>query len=189
MPSAEYDLGYIEVAIDLLEKYLLSKQVYWKMVASVPPGDPPYPSLTLGGLLLARMRIRARQLDPKQTQQIMQLDGDIDRVRSKWRTAWEIKAQGEYRSRLNLWRDFLEEFRQDPEDNADRYPYEVSRRVMLHLLDAETSGFLHAEQQMLAGLDSILSGLLVPGEFIWDKELTAGFSQDEFPYLYGTLKR
>jgi hypothetical protein len=60
---------------------------------------------------------------------------------------------------------------------------------MLHLLEGETGGIPHAEQQMLVGLDNILSGLLAPGEFIWDKELTAGFSQDEYPYLYGILKR
>ena len=189
MSSAEYDLGYMDAAVELLEKYLLSKQIYWKMIASAPPGDPPYPSLTIGGLLLARTRTQARQLTPKQTQQFTQLDGEIDRVRSKWWTAWENKAQDEYRSRLNLWRDFLEEFRQEPEDNTDRYTYEVGRRVMLDLLDGETGGILPAEQQMLSGLDNILSGLLVPGEFIWDKELAAGFSRDEFPYLYGTLKR
>jgi len=189
MPSVEYDLGYMDAAVDLLERYLLSRQIYWKMIASAPTGDPPYPSLTLGGLLLALARTRARQLNPKQTQQFTQLVGEIDIVRSKWRTAWENKAQDEYRSRLNLWRDFLEEFRQEPEDNADRYHYEVGRRVMLHLLDGETRGIPPAEHQMLAGLDSILSGLLVPGEFIWGKELAAGFSRDEFPYLYGTLKR
>ncbi len=189
MPSAEYDLGYMEAAIDLLEKYLLSKQIYWKMIASTPPGDPPFPSLTIGGLLLAQTRTRARQLNSKQNQRLIQLDGEIDRVRSKWRTAWENKAQDEYRSRLNLWRDFLEEFRQEPEDNIDRYTYEVGRRVMLHLLDGETGGIPPSEQQILAGLDNILSGLLVPGEFIWEEELAAGFSRDEFPYLYGTLKR
>lgn len=189
MPSAEYDLGYMDAAADLLERYLLSKQIYWKMNVISPPGKPPYPSLTLGGLLLAQARTRASQLTSKQTQRFMQLDGEIDRVRSKWRTAWENKAQDEYRSRLNLWRDFLEEFQQEPEDNADRYTYEVGRRVMLHLLEGETGGIPHAEQQMLVGLDNILSGLLAPGEFIWDKELTAGFSQDEYPYLYGILKR
>ena len=189
MPSAEYDLGYMEAAIDLLEKYLLSKQIYWKMIASAPPGDPPFPSLTIGGLLLAQTRTQARQLNSKQNQRLIQLDSEIDRVRSKWRAAWENKARDEYRSRLNLWRDFLEEFRQDPEDNADRYSYEVGRRVMLHLLEGDTRGIPNAEQQMLAGMDSILSGLLVPGEFIWDEELAAGFSQNEFPYLFGTLKR
>lgn len=188
MPSAEYDLGYIDAAVDLLEKYLLSNEVYWKIMASSPPGDPTYPSLTLGGLLLAQARSRSRKFSSEQSQRFMQLEGEVDRIHSKWRTAWENKAQDEFRSRLNLWRDFLEDFRQEPEDNADRFSYEVSRRVMLHLLEGETRRIPNAEQQMLAGLDSILSGLLVPGEFIWDGELAAGFSRDEYPYLYGRLK-
>jgi hypothetical protein len=118
----------------------------------------------------------------------MQLDNEIDRTHTKWRTAWENKSIEEFRSRLNLWRDFLEEYRQDPPENVDRFSYEVGRRVMLHLLEAETRGIPHAEVEMLAGLDAILNRSLVPGKFIWSEELSAGFSREEYPYLYGKLR-
>jgi hypothetical protein len=188
MPSVEYDLGYLETAVDLLEKYLLSNEIYWKMMASSPPGEAAYPSLTLGGLLLAQARSQARQLTPGQTRKLTQLVREIEQTKAKWQTAWENKAQDEFRARLNLWRDFLEEFRQDPDENKDRFSYEVSRRVMLHLLTVETSEIPNAEQQMLAGLDAILSGLFVPGEFIWSADLSAGFPEKEYPYLYGKLR-
>jgi len=188
MPSAEYDLGYIDAAVDFIEKYLLSEEVYWKMMASSPPGEPAYPSLTLGGLLLANARTLARHLTPMQDEHYLELEAKIDRVRTKWLSAWEKKAKKEFRSRLNLWRDFLEDFRQEPAENADRYAYEVSRRVMLDLLTGETRDIPYAEQQMLAGMDAIISGLLVPGEFVWDEELKAGFPREKYPYLYGTLR-
>lgn len=188
MPSAEHDLGYLEAAIELLEKYLLSKEIYWKMMASSPPGEPSFPSLTLGGVLLARERTRSRQLSPQQSQRHLQVEGKIDRIYTKWRTAWEKKSQDEFRARLNLWRDFLEEFRQKPEENQDRFAYEVSRRVMLHLLEKDMRLIPEAEKQMLAGLDAVLDGLFVSGDFIWEQELANGFSEDVYPYLYGRLR-
>lgn len=188
MPSAEHDLGYLEASVDLLEKYLLSKDIYWKMTASPPPGEPSYPSLTLGGVLLARERTGGRQLSPQQSQKNIQLEAEIDRIHSKWRTAWENKSREEFRARLNLWRDFLEEFRQDPEDNLDRFAYEVSRRVMLQLLEKDARLIPVVETQMLEGLDAVLSGLFIAGDFVWDKELQSSFSKDEYPYLYGRLR-
>ena len=188
MPSTAYDLGYLEVAVDLLEGYLLAKDIYWKINASSPAGEPPYPSLTLGGLLLSQCRLRARQKTPNLEEHFSRLHNEINRIRSKWRIAWENKAKGDFRLRLNLWRDFLEEFRTDPGANIDRYSYEINRRVMLQLLSGEIREIPHAEKQMLAGLDGILTGLLVPSDFIWEADLSPGFPVDEYPYLYGTLR-
>ena len=184
MASPDYDLGYLETAVELLEGYLLSKEIYWKMIASSPPGEPSYPSLTLGGLLLAQTRIESHQLSPSQEGRKLRLRNEIERVRTKWRTAWENKAREEFRSRLDLWQNFVEEFRNDPDGNYDRYNYEVSRRVMLHLLAQEAPEIPITQQQLLAGLDRILEGLLVPAGFIWDQELAAGFSPDIYPHLY-----
>ncbi len=188
MPSAEYDLGYLETAVDLLEDYLLAKEIYWKMNASSPPGEPSYPALTLGGLLLAEARIQARQLTSRQNQRKSRLINKIDRIRLKWRTAWGNKAKEEFRSRLILWGNYLEEFRRDPDGNYDRYDYEVSRRVMLYLLAREASEIPVEQQQMVVGLDNILKGLMIPGDFIWDGQLAAGFPQGSYPYLYLKLK-
>lgn len=188
MPSAEYDLSYLETAVELLEDYLLAKEIYWKMSASSPPGEPGFPALTLGGVLLAEARISGRQLAASQDQRRSNLINEIDRIQTKWRTAWSNRAKDEYRSRLDLWRNFLEEFREDPNGNFDRYGYEVNRRVMLHLLAEDMADIPISQLELLAGLDRILKGLMVLGEFVWADELKEGFPPESFPYLYLTLR-
>lgn len=188
MPSAIYDLGYLEAAVDLLREYLLSDEVYWQLNASSPSGEPAYPSLTLGGLLIAQARTRARTLTSHQQAQFTRLVQKIDQLKTKWRSAWEKKSEKEFLARLNLWRDFLDEYRRAPEENADRYAYEVNRRVMLQLLEKEIDQIPQSESFLLSGLDGILAGLLTTGEFIWDEELASGFPRGEYPYLYGNLK-
>jgi hypothetical protein len=188
MPSAEYDLSYLETAVELLEDYLLAKEIYWKMSAISPPGEPGFPALTLGGVLLAVARVSGRRLTTSQDQRRSKLINEIDRIQMKWRTAWRNRAKDEYRSRLDLWRNFLEEFREDPNGNFDRYGYEVNRRVMLHLLAEDIADIPISQLELLAGLDRILKGLMVPGEFVWADELKEGFPPESFPYLYLTLR-
>lgn len=188
MPSVEYDLGYLESAVVLLERYLLSKEIYWKLKANSPPGDPSYPSLTLGSLLLSRARIQHRRLTGKQRIRKNSVEKELDRIRMKWRTAWGNKAREEFRSRLDLWRNFVEEFRHDPQEHYDRYAYEVNRRVMLHLLEGEANDIPNSQREMLNGLDRILNGLMIPGEFVWDAQLEPGFAPETYPYLYRAFK-
>lgn len=189
MASVEYDLGYLETAGELLEKYLLSKEIYWKMNVSSPPGEPGYPSLTLGSILLSQQRLDSRSLPSHQEGRKMRLLKKIGQVRLKWRTAWGGKAREEFRSRLDLWRNYLEEFRQDPEGNIDRYSYEIGRRVMLQLLAQEADSIPAAQEQLLGGLDRILDGLMLPGDFVWDDSLSGGFSPADYPYLYYRLRQ
>jgi len=188
MPSYEYDAGYLEVAVGLLEDYLLSKEVYWKLNASSPAGEPGYPALTLGALLLAEARLQARQLTADQNKSFSSLQLEIERIRAKWRTAWGNKAKEEFRSRLDLWGNYLEDFRRDPQGNFDRYRYEVGRRVMLDFLGADAPDIPTIQRELLAGLDRILEGMMVPGKFIWDEEIASGFPSEDFPYLYSSLR-
>jgi len=189
MASAEFDLGYLETADDLLQNYVLSDEIYWKMNASSPPGEPAYPSLTLGALLLSLKRIEIWPLSSRQEARKLRIQSAIEHIRMKWRTAWAKKSREEFRSRLDLWRNYLEELRKEPELNIDRYSYEVNRRVMLNLLSKEADAIPPAQEQMLAGLDLVLDGLMAVGEFIWDEELAAGFVRSEYPYLYFHLKK
>lgn len=188
MPSAAYDLGYLRAGLAALEGYLLSKELYWNLGAGPPPGEPAYPALTLSGLLLAQARLHARSLDMAQRDELGRLDEQMDEVRARWRVAWENKAAHDFRARLNLWRDFIEEYREMPEANADRYGYEVQRRVMLHLLTPEAAEIPQAEIQLLQELDAVLRAALVPGDFVWEEELAAGFPKDPYWFLYGRVR-
>lgn len=184
MPSIEYDLGYLEAAAELLENYLLSQDMYWKLNTASPPGEPGFPSLTLGNVLLAQRRAANQDLSSGQLRRMSRVQNEIDRIRTRWLSAWEEKAQREYRFRLGMWRNYLEELRQDTRGNLDRYSYEVNRRVMLALLSQESGDIPAAQQELLAGLDLILEGMMVPAGFVWQPSLVGGFPQPDFPYLY-----
>jgi hypothetical protein len=186
--SAAYDLGFIQAGVDLLEDYLLSKDIYWPLGKNPPHGKPDYPSFTLGSLLLARARAFARALSGQNQDRLSHLEIQLEAIRGKWRVAWGKKAAQEYRARLNLWRDFLEEYRHDPEANGRRYSYEVGRRVMLELLETEADEILVAEKKLSSSLDQYLKAVLLPGNFIWEQDLIAGFPETSYWYLYGELK-
>lgn len=192
MPSIDYDLSYLRAGASVLEEYLLSNEVFWPIGATPPAGEPPYPQLTLGGLLLARARLLAKSDSSTMTNErqveLANLEESLDAARARWRVAWESKATKEFGARLNLWRNFLNEYRENPANNAGRYSYEVGRRVQLHLLGLE--GAITPEQlEMLKGLDLMLKGAFEPGEFIWDGELAGGFPRETYWYLYGQLRK
>lgn len=188
MVSLEYDIGYLQAGVHALESYLLSGDLYRPIGTSPPAGELPYPSLTLSGLLLAQARLRSRSISLGDRSKQENLDAQLDEIHTRWRVAWDKKANREFRSRLNLWRDFLEEYRASQQNNSDRYAYEVSRRVMLHMLEPDAAGVPQVELDMLKGLDRILRAVLLPGGFVWEPELEQGFPTDPFWYLYGQLK-
>jgi hypothetical protein len=188
MPSIEYDLKYIQAGLVDLEGYLLSKELYWPVGASAPAGETHYPRLTLGNLLLARARLSGRDLDPQQRAEFERLDQRLQEISKQWQVAWGQKAAREFSARLKLWRDFLDEYRKQPNANLDRYAYEVSRRVTLQLLSSETREIHEEEADLLHGLDELLRAVFIPGQFVWDMELKASFPKSTYWYLYGMPK-
>jgi hypothetical protein len=188
MTTLEYDLRYIEAAGDLLKDYLLSKDVYRPIGITAPRGLPPYPQLTLGNLLLANLRARARAGTTGEQANMRRLETQIDTIRGRWRAAWERKATDEYRARLRLWSNYLDDYRKDPEMHVDRYGYEVGRRVLLEILAAEAPELPPEQVTLLAGLDSLVRAFFIAGSFIWDEDLAHSFPPKTYWYLYGHLR-
>jgi hypothetical protein len=188
MSSPAYDLGYLRAGIAELENYLLSKELYWVLGARPPAGEPDYPRLTLGGLLLAQARARAWELAGQQSVELVQMEEQIDRLQARWRVAWERKAAHAFHARLILWQNYLEDYRQEPYSNADRYAYEVRRRVMLHLLYPTAGEVPQVEVSLLKGLDKRLRAVWVPGDFVWEVQLQNGFPEAVYWYLYGFVR-
>jgi len=195
--KVEYDLRYLKAGVEELEQYLLSSQLYWPVHVVTPTGETPYPRLTPGELLLAREKLRAHSLDFLSTSpgynnevtspvqaKIDRLEGDFEVIRSKWRGNWGKKAAQDFSSRLALWRNFLGDYRKVPDDQAPFYAYEVRTRVIMQLLEPEAVGIPAAELDMRTGLDTLLRAILVPGEFIWEAALEAGFPKADYWYLY-----
>lgn len=186
--NAAYELNYLRAGVDLLEPYLLSNDVYRPVRATTNAGDPPYPSLTLGGLLLARARLSSAMLPADLQAERDRVLIELDALRAHWQVAWERKAGREFDARLKQWADYLDEYHSDPENNADRYGYEVGRRVMLHLLDPYAREASQAEKDLIHRLDILLHAVFLPGEFIWDEWQKPAFSPQMYWYLYGKIR-
>jgi hypothetical protein len=188
MPTFAYDLRYLQAGVDQLEAYLLASELYWPIGVNPPRGQPPYPQLTPGGLLLARQRLGAIAETPAQQAELTRLEQRLEALQAHWRMAWGKKASHDFHARLKLWRNFLEEYREKPSAHYDRYAYEVTRRVQLHLLAPEAIDLPLAETQALEGLDQLLRAVFNSGAFVWDEHLAAGFPPAIFWYLYGRLR-
>ncbi len=188
MPSVEYDLGYLKSALNVFESYLLSNDVYWPVGAKPPAGELSYPQLTLGGILLAQSRLNARHLPLDLEEERIQLENEFITLYNRWRVAWESKASKEFPARLNLWRDYLEEYRAHPDNHDDRYAYEVTRRVMLELLSPYAVLIAQAQKDLLFALDHLLRQVFVSGEFVWGEDLKSGFNINTYWYLFGGLR-
>lgn len=188
MPSFEYDLRYLQAGADQLEAYLLAPDLYWSIGVGAPKGEPPYPQLTLGGLLLARQRLGATAQTPAQQSDLIRLERQLETLSHRWRTAWGKKARQDFHARLKLWRDFIEEYREKPAAHYDRYAYEVGRRAQLHLLAPEAIDLPPAELNALAGLDKLLRAVFIPGGFVWEASLASSFPPDTYWFLYGSLR-
>jgi len=184
----EHDLSFLKAGIIEMDNYLLSSELYWPVEHHTPSGDLPFQRLTLGALLLNQRKLNAYPLNSSQQAELNRLSVQLNSSRQNWQVAWRKKALREFQGRLNLWRDFLQEYRDDPAGNIDRYPYEVGRRVILQLLTDELDQIPLSQQEMLSGLDKLLSAVVMVGDFVWEVVLEKEFPKTEFWYLYGSLK-
>jgi hypothetical protein len=176
MPSLEQDKRFYREAAPQLETYLLSKEIFWPLGGTLP-------QLTPASLLLAHARITAAGGDVS----IAPFEQVMNKARREWAVAWEEKVGREFQTRLNLWRQSLEDYFSAPDQHYRYYPTEVRNRAMLSLLTRELRQ-LPPEMDLLNLLDSKLRMSLIPAAFVWEPELESGFPQIEFWFLYGKLK-
>jgi hypothetical protein len=183
-----FDLEYLQHALEELERYLLSNELFWPVLAR-PTSGGSFLKLTLGNLLLSRHRLETlhagRKLSRREETELRNIQDQIEVIRRKWSVAWEEKAGREFRSRFGQWGHVLSDLKKDFEKQAPYYHTEVRLRVLLELLSEyapEQDGY------DLAPLDAFLRGLLTPARFIWPLELERGFPREEYWFLYGDLR-
>ncbi len=188
MTGFEYESLYLQAGLKGLEDYLLSDQLFYTLRLAAPPGQPAYPALTLGGVLLFGARASARANQPQRQAILQKITFQLDAQRQRWRVAWERKAAWEFGSRLNQWSQYLNEVRREPEKAAAYYAYEVRLRLMLALLRPEFHQLDPQQSQLLDETDAWLRFLFQKSDFIWENELIPAFPEDKFWYLWGRLK-
>jgi len=182
MPSIEYDLQYLKIGIGTLENYFHTRKLFWPIHAGSPTGEPAFPRLTLGSLLLSLKRVQARDLTPQQRRELRSFEFDLQQAQKKRQVAWEQKIEHEFSSRARQWRFYLNELNRDLEKHTEYYPNEVRLRVLLELL-LENKPSL--DDKHLNAMDSFLQTFFLPGDFIWDIDLVSGFPEDTYWYLWG----
>ena len=187
--ALEGDWVFLKTALSDLRDYILSVEIYWTLRPPArSPGGFQLPQLTIGNLLLSQARLQAAELPPQQAQVLAELTTQITAVRSEWRANWGRKADDEFRSRLNLWQQYLRELRAEPRRSAAIYAREVRQRAILHLLSSELSAEVPANQaEQITMLDNVLRGMSQPGSFVWEPELAAGFPSAEYWFLYRSV--
>jgi hypothetical protein len=185
----EGDWVFLKTALSDLRDYILSAEIYWTLRPPArSPGGFQLSQLTIGNLLLSQARLRANDLPPQRAQELAELSTQIAAVRSDWRANWGRKADEEFRSRLNLWQQYLRELRAEPRHSAAIYAREVRQRAILYLLSTELSREVPAnEAEQIAMLDNILRGISQPGPFVWEAELADGFPPAEYWFLYRSV--
>lgn len=175
--SIEIDREFLEAGIQEMEDYLLSSQLYWPLSTR----KRGLPRLTIGGLLLANARLEA---DGESRANLLTR---LAEIRARRQVAWEKKTNHEVKARCRLWQEYLTDYRHNPEGYADAFPQEVRNRATLDLLLAELYT-PPAEHEIVIHLDDLLREYFMPGTFVWDPGLQAGFPREVYWYLYGQLK-
>jgi len=183
-----YDLEYLRIGVEELERYLLADELFWPVSGRPSGGKPFFLKMTIGNLLLSEKRLAALliegQLSSAAQAEFLSMQRSLERIRMKWQVTWENKASQEYQTRFNQWMRVLDELKSDRYQNAPYFRNEVRLRVLLDLLADHIPD--QARYDLLP-FDTALRRMFKPGEFIWQAELTAGFPEDKYWYLYGEV--
>lgn len=173
-------LSSLSDSLESLDSFLHSDQIFWTRGG--------LPSLSLGGIYWDRLVLTAvrDQLVPEDHRRFDELEREVDRVADQRRVAWEAKAAGEARSRLNLWRAYLTDLAERPGE-ARSYSNEVRNRLLAGYL-VEQAG-KHPDRKALRSqldtLDKRLSGRFEANGFVWEAELSEMLPEENYWYLYG----
>lgn len=181
------DLGYIEAALEELETYLHSGEMFGSLRGYRLPGAIAMPHLTLGGLLLSLQCSCSRTLSAQDQSRLGHAERLLETLQAKWRVAWEKKAGKEFGMRLRQWGNYLNDLQRDADEFNDYFAHEIRLRVMLSLLKPSAGEISSDEENNLGALDKRLASRFISGDFIWDEELSRGFSKGEYWYLWGNL--
>jgi len=177
----EVQLTWFAAALDDLADFLLSSDAFRPL--SRPTRENPL-DLSLGGLILAGDALQAivSELSPSDRGAWSRYQARWKAERSRHAAAVERKAAAELPNRFNLWRAYLTDLGEKPEE-ARGYATEVRNRVIIDRL-SEILGTPTATAR-LDRLDESLRRWFSPGPFAWPDALRTTYPEAGFWYLYG----
>ncbi len=179
------DWIFIRAAVDSLQDYLLSSELYWPLF--VHPKEKVTGNLlqlTLGNLILTQARLQGYPWAAAQLSELADANQKIAQTREKWKSAWTKKAVLEIPARIKLWRNYVEELCDQPHAKAASYPFQARWRTELHFLDREIAGKVEMDLSSIKDLDLRLKRITQPAKFVWEAEIEPAFPRETFWYLY-----
>jgi hypothetical protein len=187
MESVDYNLDLFEAMLDEIEGFLLSADIFWPLAKRSKPDSPPYPRLSMGGLLMTQDESLAQEVEMNSDQKALhaQLQSQWERILRKWRSALGRKSEREMGMRLNLWRAYLSDLEEGSASQFD-YHRETRNRVQftrLLTLTTSSSKTLNMEKT-IRSLDARLLNLTIASEFIWNDRLRDTYPEGNFGFLY-----
>jgi len=185
MQILENDYVFLRASVPEIEKYLLSDVLYYPITGDGGrqlSGDTT--RLTMGNLLLSERRLGAASLPDPMNAEVVALLDRVKQLRNRWFSNWRKKVEVEIPNRLRLWKNYMDDWGENPHSAAGEYRYNVRLRVILELLLEETDQLFVSEKSLLHSLDLRLKGKGIPGPFIWDLQIVRAFPSDRFWYLY-----
>jgi len=186
MHSTEYNLAFLENALEEMETYLLQTELFWPL--STPPDvNPDFPRLTISSVLLTLYELEAleRTIPAAQQTSATRLQTKWEALHTKWRTAVETKSIGEMRARLNLWKAYITDLEENKGRQAN-YDQEVTQRVRFALLREHIGDSVIPDElvELIQAVDSRALALTAPAEFVWDEPLRSVYLPEDFLFLY-----
>jgi hypothetical protein len=181
----EEDIALLTLSVEELERYLISKELYWPLFTHPHMKVVnPRSRLTPGNLLLSVARLSCISFEGEKKTLIESKLAEFNQIRYQWKSHWIIKAQLEHKTRLDLWHGYLQDLIEDRNQYARNYTYSVRWRAILQLLGNEEIQFSESALISLAAMDENLKAISYPDAFVWGSEIEPGFPEADFWYLY-----
>lgn len=180
--SIERDLNEAEAMAEALTPYIYEDELYGKAGLNMP-------SLTVGALLLRLRRLSLLQSTMTAAQQgkLMNVEARHTAVRHEWRQHYEKKLTWEAESRLKAMQPYFEECRDNPRLCASAYLPEALRRTIVQDILAALYDLnipYTALERQAKRTDTLLHGIVQPGDFVWDAQLQAAYPAETYWWLY-----
>ena len=173
MTAKDLNLRFVIEALPSLQDYLLSNELYWPLSGTLP-------RLTPGSLLLTLAFLSITE--PVEAEKY---HGQVDLVRSRWRTAWDKKISREFSNRMRLWSQYVSDQIKHPEQNMESFKVQVRGRVILQLLMDDFTDIALINE--LSNWDDLVKQKFIPGKFLWDSNFEILFPVEVYWFLYGSL--
>jgi hypothetical protein len=188
MRPVKTNLRFLEAMIKELEAYVLSRELFWPLSPEHRTDGPSFPRMTIGNVLLTfdQLEVQREGCSPSHEAALQKLSLAWEQACRKWRAGLEGKAIIEMRSRLNLWRAYLTDLKQQG-DRAGVYSHEVRNRVKFERLTDFVGRHEDADPHLAAiqSQDARLRTKFSPGEFQWHPALKQVYPKSRYWYLYG----